>query len=196
MPTPPPTQAERFATLLAWLSQAVAAMSGGDRLSYALIGHIIGRIRFIKQRVARLAARIRDGRYAFRTVTVPRRGTKGPRRPDPLPRKFGWLLKLVPEAVQYRGQLENLLRDPDMAALMAAAPASLARPVRSLCHMLGLPPPDILPPPADPRPPRTKPPPAAPEPPPRPQPPARTTRPPRVRYVFGLRDPPPFPNPP
>jgi hypothetical protein len=158
--------------MLAWLSQAVAAMSGGDRLSYALIGLIIDRIRCIKQRVARLAARIRDGRYQFRIVTAPRSGTPGPRPPDPLPKKFGWLLKLVPEAVQYRGQLENLFRDAEMAALLAAAPASLGRPVRSLCHMLGLRPPEILAPPAKPRPPRQKtPPPEAPPPPPPRRPP-------------------------
>jgi hypothetical protein len=201
MPAPPRTPAENFATLLAWLSQAVAAMSGGDRLSCALIGLIIDRIRCIKQRFARLAARIREGRYAVRIV-APHRRAEVPRRPDPLPKTFGWLLKLVPEAVQYRGQLENLLRDPDMAALLAAAPASLGRPLRSLCHMLGLPRPEILAPPAKPRPPREKAPPPAPageqasEAADRPaRKPARTTPSPRVRYVFGLRYPPPLPDP-
>ena len=87
---------------------------------------------------------------------------------NPLPQKFGWLLKLVPEAVGYRSQLENLLRDPEMAALLAAAPTAMRRPLRSLCRMLGLPPPEILalpprpkPPPPPPRAKREKPPPLA-----------------------------------
>jgi hypothetical protein len=53
----------------------------------------------------------------------------------------------MPEAVGYRGQLEHLLRDPDMAALIAAAPEPMGRALRPLCRMLGLPPPPILAPP-------------------------------------------------
>jgi hypothetical protein len=150
MPTAIPTPAERFASLLRWLTQAVAAMSGGDRLSYLLIGLIADRIRQIKQRVARLAARIAAGRYAPRRSaprrSAPRRSStvRRPRPPNRLPQKLGWLVPLVPEAVVFRAQLEFLLRDPEMAALLAAAPASLRRPVRSLCWMLGIPAPETL----------------------------------------------------
>ena len=56
MPPEPTTPAEKFASLLTGLGQAVAAMSGGDRLSYFLIGLIIERIRPIKQAFARLVA--------------------------------------------------------------------------------------------------------------------------------------------
>ena len=192
MPIPPRTPAEWFATLLAWLGRAVAARSGGDQLSYSLIGLIIDRLRGIKQRFARLAARIRDGRYAFRSVAAPRRGAAKPRPPNKLPGKFGWLLPLVPDAAGYRSQLEYLLRDAGMVALMEAAPASLGRPLRSLCWMLGLRPPEILAPPAKPRPPRKTPPaaaeaPAAPKtPPPRPQPPAWLRMPPsRTRWTLA-----------
>jgi len=81
----------------------------------------------------------------------------------------------VADAVGYRSQLENLLRDPEMAALLAAAPASLGRPLRSLCWMLRVDPPEILALPKKPRPPRKKPPapepaPEAPEPAPPPRP--------------------------
>ena len=139
----PRTPAECFATLIAWLSRSVGAMSGGDRLSHLLIGQIIDRLRFINQRFRGLAARIRDGRYRFRSVAPhPRAAT--PRRADPLPKTFGWLLPLVPDAVASRAQLEDLFRDPAMADLMQAAPASLARPLRSLCRMLGVTPPPIL----------------------------------------------------
>jgi hypothetical protein len=192
MPLPPLTPEKCFATLLAWLGRAVAARSGGDQLSYSLIGLIIDRIRGIKQRFARLAARIRDGRYAVRSVAAPHRPAAKPRRPNKLPQTFGWLLKLVPDAVGSRSQLENLFRDPDMAALMEAAPASLGRPLRSLCHMLGVRPPDILAPPAKPRPP-PKTPPAVPEPPPpRPEPPAWLRMPPsRTRWTLARTGGPP-----
>jgi hypothetical protein len=154
---PTPTPAERFAAILLWLSRAVAAR-GAAGLSGPLIILIVGRIRGINQRVARLAARIRDGRYARRR-SAPRRSPtlRRPRRPNPLPHEFGWLLQLVPEAVGYRSQLEYLLRDADMAALLAAAPAAMARPLRSLCWMLRVSPPPILaptlasPPPAPPQ---------------------------------------------
>jgi hypothetical protein len=174
MSLPPPTPAEYFATLLAWLTRAVAAMSGGDRLPYLLIGQIAGRLRNIKQRVARLAARIGAGRYVRRTV-APHPRAAGPRRADPLPKKFGWLLPLVPDAICFRAQLETLLLEPATVELMQAAPASLARPLRSLCRMLGLRPPSILALPPRPRPARKTPAaaPALPPPaPPPPQPPA------------------------
>jgi hypothetical protein len=143
MPIAPRTPAECFATLIAWLSRSVGAMSGGDRLSYLLIGQIVDRLRGIKQRFVRLAARIDGGRYAPRTI-APHRRAATPRRADPLPKTFGWLLPLVPDAIAFRAQLEDLFRDPAMAALMQAAPASLARPLRSLCRTLGAPTPPIL----------------------------------------------------
>jgi len=139
----PRTPAECFATLIAWLTRSVGAMSGGDRLSYLLIGQIVERLRGIKQRFVRLAARIGAGRYARRVVT-PHRRAAGPRRPNPLPRTYGWLVPLVPDAVAFRAQLEDLFRDPAMVELMQAAPASLARTLRSRCRMLGAPTPPIL----------------------------------------------------
>jgi hypothetical protein len=142
VPQPTPTAAERFATILLWLCRAVAARSATG-LPGPLIVLIVGRISHINQRIARLAARIRAGRYAARSA--PRRSPifRRPRRPNPLPQEFGWLLKRVPEAAGYRSQFEYLLRDAEMAALLAAAP-TLARPLRSLCWMLRVSPPPIL----------------------------------------------------
>jgi hypothetical protein len=150
---PTPTPAERFATILLWLSRAVAARSAAG-LPGPLIVLIVGRIRDINQRIARLAARIRDGRPTPRRPTPRRSPTlRRARRPNPLPHEFGWLLKLVPEAVGYRSQLEYLLQEAEMAALLAAAPAAMARPLRSLCWMLRVSPPPILAPiPAAPQP--------------------------------------------
>ncbi len=102
-------------------------------------------------------------------------------------------MKLLPETAAYGTQLQALCAAPEMAALLAAAPASLGRPLRSLCHMLGVRPPPILAPPPrarpEPRPPKVRPPPAR-------KPSLKHLENPfRVRYVAGLRDPPPFKNP-
>ena len=151
----PPTPAERFAAILQWLTRAVQARMGGERLALSLIALIVDRIRRIKQRFAYLATRVGNGLYVPRRSAPPRRRPGQARPSNPLPQKFGWLLKLVPEAVGYRSQLEHLLREPEMAALLAAAPTAMRRPLRSLCRMLGLSPPPILA-----LPPRPKPPPA------------------------------------
>jgi len=158
VPIATPTAAETFASILRCLTHAVVTRSAFG-LSPPLIALIINRIREIKQRFADLAARIEAGTYAprRRSSTPPRPpAVRKPRPPpNPLFRKFGWLLPLVPEAVASRGHLENLLRDPEMAALLAAAPVSLARPIRSLCWMLRVEPPKILARPARPAKPRT-----------------------------------------
>jgi len=64
MPPPQPAPAEKFAALLTGLGHAVAAMSGGDRLSYFLISLIIERIGPIKQASARLVAGLAAGTFA------------------------------------------------------------------------------------------------------------------------------------
>ncbi len=48
-----------------------------------------------------------------------------------LPRGFGWLVRLVPETVAYRGQVEYLLAKPKMTALLAASPQAGASCARS-----------------------------------------------------------------
>src|SRR5580698_5159592 len=131
MPMPPSTPApsERFAGILRSLILAVAAMSGGDRLTHVVIALIGARINGIRRRFAWLAARIAAGSYAPRRPSAtPRRNPaeRAPRKPNALPAKFGWLLPMLPDAVGYRSQLEYLLRDPEMVALLAAAPASMA----------------------------------------------------------------------
>jgi hypothetical protein len=169
------------------LVQVVAAMSGGDRLTHRVIGLIADRIRVVNQRFRRLAARLAAGTYRPRRFARRRKPIDPkPRQKSPLPEQFGWLLQLVPQAIGASAQLEHLLRDPEMAALMAAAPASMARALRPLCWMLRVTPPPILarpkpkaaPPEAGPpetgAPPEARPPPEA-----GPPPPPSQTRPPR-----------------
>ena len=80
--------------------------------------------------------------------------------PERLPRRAGWLTQAM--AGRYSGsQFEHLLKDPELIAAIQAAPA-LARPLRGLCHMLGIPVPELIRLPKRPRKPR---PPKAPKPP-------------------------------
>jgi hypothetical protein len=177
--SPPRSPAESFATLLRCLGHAVVAMMGGERLTLQVIALIMTRIREINQRFKRLAAHLAAGTYKPRRYLGRKAAEPKPRRRNPLFQKFGWLLPLVPEAVQYRAQLEHLLlRDPAMAALIQSAPAPMARVLRPLCWMLHLEPPPILARPAvQATPPRPKTPPRSPPPTPQPEPPAPAARP-------------------
>ncbi len=59
-----------------------------------------------------------------------------PERPG-LPRSWRWLLRLLPQAAAGRAQMEDLLRDPAMADLLAADPR-LGPILRPLGWMLGV----------------------------------------------------------
>jgi hypothetical protein len=122
------------------------------------------------RKIQRIAESIRAGTYKFRPRSPnPRDPTspavRRPPRPPPLvEQKFGWLMPLLPmeywNANGYRAGVESVFEDPEMVALIQAAPVTLGRPLRSLCWMFRIKPPPIL---ARPRRPRSCPtPPAAP----------------------------------
>ena len=208
--TLPQTPAARFAATLAALCAAVAARNirpGKPGLPGPLILAIWTRLRRIANRVAGIFARIEAG-----TLKPPRRRPAAPRKPAAkpppngakLPRGVAWLLPLVPGIAFGRTQLEALLADPEMQAMLAAAP-QLGRSLRPLCHMLGLRPlPPILrlppkappapsdspaaseagrKPPAEPA--RARPPRPPRRPPPAPEVAAPATVPPALAWVFG-----------
>ena len=181
----PPTPAERLRQLLNWLSMAVDSRAHTGQLARPLVALIVHRLILMRQAIARAIARMATGKTSPRKSGGPRPGRRAG-TPNRFPTRPAWLIKLVPEAAAAASQLRHLFTDPEMAKLLAAAPASLARPLRSLCRML-----DVEPPiPAPPRPARPKKPAATGK--------ARTPapRPPgRPRYVFGLRYPPPLPDP-
>ena len=153
MSAPPPrTPAERFASIMKGLGEAVAARGGRGGLAGPLVILIWSRLSRMAVRFARLAARIRAGTAAPRRRATPRPAGDRPRKPYPrLPRRFAWLPPLVPGAGAYGSQLQHLLADPEMAALLAAAPQA-GRILRPLCRMLGVRPPHGLraPPPSPP----------------------------------------------
>ncbi len=188
--TLPTTPAERFACLLAGYRRAMAALAHRQPPLQALLGLVYARLGRIASRFARLAARVPANAPPRPHRNRPHRNRPHPNRPDTpgpppqatapraaaanrwahLPRRPGWLLRLVPPMVYpAKSQLEYLLADPAMAALLAASPG-LRRTIRPLCRMLGLPQPQAPQPPA-PQPPApqapepNRPQPAAPEPP-------------------------------
>ena len=150
---PPPAAAERFTALLHQMSLAVASRTGWA-LTLQIIAHIITRISGIRQRFADLAARIAAGTYRPRRPATTPRACPGRLPPaNKLPNRFGWLRPMIAETPAFAGQFDGLLHDPEFLALMAAAPAAMRRPIRSICWMLGVSPPPILALPPRPRPP-------------------------------------------
>jgi hypothetical protein len=158
--TAPTDAADRLARIVEALCRAVAAR-GGRGLAGPLIILVWGRLRRLAARFTALAARVRAGRVAPRPD--PRTGRRRSRR-DPaklLPERFAWLVRVAPGAAAGAAQLQHLLLDPDMAALIAAAPQA-GRILRPLCRMLGVIPPPALARPRRPRQPATPTGPAAP----------------------------------
>ena len=177
----PPTPARRFASILNGLWMAVDSRNLTGRLAAPLALIILHRLALIRQAFYRIADRLALGKMSPRKSGGPRPGRR-PGTPNRLPSDPAWLIKLVPEAAASACQLRSLLTDPEVLALLAAAPTAMLRPLRSLCRMLDV----ELP---IPRPPR----PARPKPPAKPAKPAKQPR--HPRYVFGLRYPPPLPDP-
>ena len=128
--------ADRFAMIVEMLCRAVAAR-GTDRSRTALIVLIWGRLRRMAVRFAAVAERVRSGTLRALRVRPTRQLACAGARPI-LPRGFAWLVRLVPEKAAAAGsQLQYLLNDPEMVALLAAAPR-LGRILRPLCRMLGV----------------------------------------------------------
>ncbi len=145
MTSPNPIPAtDRFSLSIDGLLGVVAAAIVGGRMNAAMILLVWTRIKRIEMRVLALVASIRAGRYRGGWVVEGRaaRAQAGPRAAPPasleLPRSFAWLIVLVPyKAAGFASQLRYLLADPEMVALLAAAPR-LGRILRPLCRMLGI----------------------------------------------------------
>ena len=131
------------------VSAALAAQFKEGRLVGALLGLTCGRLRRAGAKVLALAAayaagtlRLRPSKerpYRPRTKTPPeaQEAPKAPPVPDrpKLPTGFGWLIKRSRVAFG-RSQMDYLLAQPDMQALIAAVPP-IAHHLRPICRMLG-----------------------------------------------------------
>ena len=156
-PTPRPMQApatptERLAAIIAWLAGCVAEQGSRQRLAGPLVVAIWTRLRRISAQFLAVAATpippARPAPAGHNTAPRPASpppAARPPRRPPVMPYGARWLLRLIPGAAASLSQLETLLRDPEMAALLAADPR-MGRILRALCWMLGVHP-SLAPPP-------------------------------------------------
>ena len=142
--------AERFAMIIQGLWEVVAAQSIGKRMPDGLIHLLWTRLRRLGQRFAKVVAQLEAGTLRPPGPLRSRPGRARPDRPPPelrVPNGFGWLVWRIGWQAAGRGsQLEYLLRDPEMQALLAAAP-QLAAMLRPLCRMLAIKTAGLLPPP-------------------------------------------------
>ena len=162
---PPLSPTDRFTAITEGLCQVVAALSYRGQLEGWLILLICTRLRRLGARFARIVERVRAGILPAAAPVRPR-VRPAVDRPWPharcappgfarsalvagcsVPTGFAWLIRLGGyKAVAYGSHLQHLLADPEMAALIAAAP-QLGRVLRPLCRMLGVDPgPARLPP--------------------------------------------------
>jgi hypothetical protein len=149
---------DRFAAAIRGLRDSVSARLNETRvpaplrtLIRARLSALILRFTAIVARAQQPPANPRPPRIRDRTQDPTRAAPPGDSLPrDSLPRDHAWLLRMVPattnsvNAAAYgRAEIQTLLADPAMRALIAATPAA-GRLLRPLCHMLGLPVPPEL----------------------------------------------------
>ena len=140
--TPPLTPTtDRLAAIVALRAGCVAEQGRLARLAGALVIAIWTRLHRISARFRAVAATPLPPPRPARPDPAPRAAAPhpapSPRRPAAMPHGAGWLVRLMPGTAASRSELEALLRDPEMAALLAADP-HLGRILRPLCWMLGV----------------------------------------------------------
>ncbi|MBV8524762.1 MAG: hypothetical protein JOY71_22035 [Acetobacteraceae bacterium] len=145
--TPPQSLAglsDRLALIVAGLREVLAAHMARDRSAVAVLFLAWTRLGRLASRFEALVRAVRAGRLpsgpsprvqAAADFGLPR--LEGLPQPFRLPGGFGWLIRLVPGAAVYGSQVQYLLADPEMAALLASAPQA-GRILRPLCRMLGV----------------------------------------------------------
>ena len=143
------------------VAEALAAQHKEGRLVGRLLGRTWGRLRSAGAKVLALAAAYAAGTLRLRPYRErpyrprPKAPPEAQDAPTPvptpvlaepkLPSGFGWLLKRARVAFG-RSQMQHLLAQPDMQALIAAVPP-IVRHLRPVCRMLGVtPPPGLFPP--------------------------------------------------
>jgi hypothetical protein len=157
--------AERFDGIMRGVAEALAAQHKEGRLVGRLLGRTWSRLRSAGAKVLALAAAYAAGTLRLRpyrerpyrprpkappeaqdAATPPPKPAPVPLLAEPkLPTGFGWLLKRARVAFG-RSQMQHLLAQPDMQALIAAVPP-IVRHLRPVCRMLGVRvPPGLFPP--------------------------------------------------
>jgi hypothetical protein len=154
LPPQPALATDRFILILVALRRWVWEKPGTE-MTGLVSAAIRRKLGMVLARFALLAERFHDGTL---TAPKPRASPRKPpcsaddaaprTRPPPiLPRRFGWLCRLVPSLASVAGhQMEALLHEPELEAMAAASP-EVGRLVRSLLWMTGRKPPATLAPP-------------------------------------------------
>jgi hypothetical protein len=139
---PAPSLAHTFSMVIAGLCRVTASRIAIDRFAGPLLIRIFTRLHRLAARLTLLVTQVQAGK---RPPPCPGRPTaaRHDRRKARLPDNRGWLLRVVPGAAEYAGQVQALLDDPQTAALLETAPQA-GRLLRPLCRMLALPLPDFL----------------------------------------------------
>jgi hypothetical protein len=152
---PFPGPVERFRAWLGGLIMDIGGRVGWGGITQQACILVNRRMIANKRRIYEIIDRIRAGTFRPRRgSSAPRPGNRRPRPPEPIPQKFGWAAELLPkDAGPFRNALLRLLQEPEMVALIQAAPGPLGRPLRSFCWMFRLRPPPVLARPRKPRPP-------------------------------------------
>jgi hypothetical protein len=164
----PRNLSERFAELIGGFQRALGKQSNVNHpVAGPLLLLVWNRLAGIHRRFAILAEKVRTG-----TLRPPAPPRLRPARPGPTPsspamprpknlfaQTAGWLPRMLPDTWHIGPScqaLQQLLDDPDLAALAAAAP-QVGRLLRPLCRMVNQAPPPFLQLPERPRRPRPKP---------------------------------------
>jgi len=175
----PTNLAGRVACILENVRGAIGAHAAAVRstaplllITWNYLSHAAKRLEALTRRVAAGTATIRPRARRTKDPAEPAKPRPTPKHP-PLPRRFGWLVRLSPNVGGLGSSLRNLLTTDEIATLLADAPQA-ARILRPLCNMLGIAKAPDLPAALFPEHPKRPPKPRAPRPP-------REPRPPRVR---------------
>ncbi len=126
---------------------SIGVTTPGNPITHAGVSLIMSRIQAIPRQVQAIIARLAAGPLRPRAPQARRMPTTKPRPPigrwpQRMPNHHAWLVRLSLPFAPYRSfapfgsQLEHLLRDPELRALIEKAP-QLRRIFRPLCRMLG-----------------------------------------------------------
>jgi hypothetical protein len=150
---------QAFDSIVAALCDVVAVHCEKNRAFVPIFRLLWGRFHRTAARFEFLFTRWCEGRLPAPRNPSPRnpapqnphdqpRPDREPGADDPLPvlpRRHGWLARLVPQAETFGTQLRYLLTDPDLATFLAEVPQA-GRMLLPLCRMLGVTPlPQMLP---------------------------------------------------
>ena len=140
--TAPFSAADRFVSMIDALCTVIVSGLAAGMPGPQVIG-IWDRLTRILTRFAAILARpIRPRSIAPRALPPRPPTMRQPTQPRPfkscrLPTGYGWLIRRIPAASPFAAELQSLVGDPQMAALLQANPG-MVRLLRPLCRMLGV----------------------------------------------------------